>query len=557
MKRNVERMNGPGRPSRAVKRGVTLGLAGSVLALGGVLALGAAANAANTITPTSGPVGGNTSTTVTIPGLSGVVTASSVSDADTVIGSDGNVYRASDGTKIAAPSGVTMSSVHAFPDASSVYYTALGSDGKAYQAFSANPTTFSAVALPSGVTASSVPAANTVIGSDGNLYQANGAVKIPTPSGVTLSSVHSMDVAQIMNWTALGSNGKAYYGGTSGLTAVSLPTGVTASSVPDADTVIGSDGNVYRASDGTKITAPSGVTMSSVHAFAEGSTIYYTALGSDGKAYYTPYPNVTTFSAVALPSGVTTSSVPDGNTIIGSDGNLYRASTGGQVPTPSGVTLSPVRFMDSNSTFFWTALGSNGKAYYGGTSGLSAVALPSSAAQTVTGVTFGGTAATSFSQNGTTVTAVTPGHTAGPVDVVVSTSAGSTYTLSQAFTYTAPAAVSGLAVSGPDGSGNYTLSGQGDPSGVVTVTDANGNVVGTATPASNGGWSVVVPAGTATPLTVTQTVNGSTSPAVTYDTAPLPVVAPVMGMAAGALGLLALGMFSVVAVRRRRAESAS
>ncbi|ODA90357.1 hypothetical protein ATY41_10255 [Leifsonia xyli subsp. xyli] len=152
------------------------------------------------------------------------------------------------------------------------------------------------------------------------------------------------------------------------------------------------------------------------------------------------------------------------------------------------------------------------------------------------------------------MTAVTPSHAEGQVDVVVTTASGKSFTLDDAFTFTAdetpgkPDAVTDLQIAGPDESGAYILSGMGSADGEVTVKDADGNIVGTATPAADGTWSVTIPEGTKAPLSITQTVNGVTSDAVTFNEAPLPVVS--LGVAALALGTA--GGDAAWGIRRRR-----
>ena len=81
----------------------------------------------------------------------------------------------------------------------------------------------------------------------------------------------------------------------------------------------------------------------------------------------------------------------------------------------------------------------------GSTSGGTSVTITGSGFTAVTtGVTFGGIAA-SFTVNSVSqITATTPAHSAGPVDVVVITGAG-TATATAAFTYISPPAVTGIA----------------------------------------------------------------------------------------------------------------
>jgi uncharacterized delta-60 repeat protein len=107
-------------------------------------------------------------------------------------------------------------------------------------------------------------------------------------------------------------------------------------------------------------------------------------------------------------------------------------------------------------------------------------------------VTFGGTAATSFSvMSSTTITAVTPGHAAGAVsvDVVVAGGTNSTNTL---FTYLAPPTVTASAANLPQMAATLTITGT-----QFSTTPGNNAVV--FTPVGSG----TVTASTATSLTVT------------------------------------------------------
>src|SRR5690606_33649909 len=87
----------------------------------------------------------------------------------------------------------------------------------------------------------------------------------------------------------------------------------------------------------------------------------------------------------------------------------------------------------------------------GTTAGGTSVVLTGADLTGATAVTFGGTAATSFTvDSATQITAITPAHAAGAVDVAVTTPGG-TATLAAAFTYAAPvstdASRAGVAVS--------------------------------------------------------------------------------------------------------------
>ncbi|MDR6970586.1 Ig-like domain-containing protein [Leifsonia shinshuensis] len=85
----------------------------------------------------------------------------------------------------------------------------------------------------------------------------------------------------------------------------------------------------------------------------------------------------------------------------------------------------------------------------------------------------------------------------------------------------APLVVSGAGQA--DGSGSVPLTGTAEPGAAVTVKDAAGDLVGTKIAGVDGAWSVPVPRGTSSPLSITQTVGALTGTPVTFDVAPLPV----------------------------------
>lgn len=116
-----------------------------------------------------------------------------------------------------------------------------------------------------------------------------------------------------------------------------------------------------------------------------------------------------------------------------------------------------------------------------------------------------------------------------------------------------PGAGSAFAATGATGpvSGNYTLSGTGQPGATITVKDADGDTVGTTTVDANGNWSAQIPvAGTTPPLSITQTVGTETSAPIEFNTAPLPVMNGVV--AAGAIALAGLGFGGARLLRRSR-----
>ncbi|MGO4298830.1 Ig-like domain-containing protein [Leifsonia sp. RAF41] len=75
----------------------------------------------------------------------------------------------------------------------------------------------------------------------------------------------------------------------------------------------------------------------------------------------------------------------------------------------------------------------------------------------------------------------------------------------------------GLSAGTPDGSGDIPLTGVGVADGRVTVKDASGSTVGTATVDGSGNWSVMIPSGTVPPLSTIQSVGGVESIPVQFN----------------------------------------
>lgn len=104
-------------------------------------------------------------------------------------------------------------------------------------------------------------------------------------------------------------------------------------------------------------------------------------------------------------------------------------------------------------------------------------------------------------------------------------------------------------VSGPDGSGRYTLNGTGEAGDTIRVKDATGTEIGSTVVTSGGNWSVKLPQATDFTFTITQYKVGIASDPIQYTAAPVPAVNPVIGL--GALGLLVAGG-GALAIRQRR-----
>ncbi|RKR75782.1 Ig-like domain-containing protein [Frondihabitans australicus] len=102
-------------------------------------------------------------------------------------------------------------------------------------------------------------------------------------------------------------------------------------------------------------------------------------------------------------------------------------------------------------------------------------------------------------------------------------------------------------------SGSTVLSGNGTPGATINVKNAAGDIIGTTTVAADGSWSVDL--GTdlsdgASALTISQSLNGETSPETTVDAADLPVINAAIAGGAGLAALLGAGAFLL---RRRMA----
>lgn len=155
-----------------------------------------------------------------------------------------------------------------------------------------------------------------------------------------------------------------------------------------------------------------------------------------------------------------------------------------------------------------------------------------------TTVTIGGVAATAIDVTSTTeLTAVVPaGATAGAVDVVVTTSAGSD-TLDDGYTYVAaPTATAIDPDSGPEAGGTVvTLTGTGFVTGDTTVT-VGGTAATAVTVASATSLTFTTPAGTGTGDVVVTTDGGSDTlaDAFTYEPAlSVTTITPTSGPQAG------------------------
>src|SRR5690606_36282393 len=155
----------------------------------------------------------------------------------------------------------------------------------------------------------------------------------------------------------------------------------------------------------------------------------------------------------------------------------------------------------------------------GTTAGGTSVVLTGADLTGATAVTFGGTAATSFTvDSATQITAITPAHAAGAVDVA-DTTPGGTATLAGAFTYAAPTlSVNDVGLAeGNAGITSFTftvsLSSPAGPGGVsfdiATADDTASSSGGDYAASSLTGQ--IIPAGSST-FDLTVLVNGDTTP---------------------------------------------
>ena len=367
------------------------------------------------------------------------------------LGSDGNIYGGGDNShgqlgngekggemvlvpvKALAPEGVTFTDVASGREHS----LAIGSNGKTYawgrnfqnqlgDGTNVDSTTPVEVTLPEGVTFTQVAAGrwhSAALGSDGAVYvwgnDLNGMgmgddpdqyhwpapTKVPTPTGVTFTSVVAGNTAT----AAIGSDGNTYVWGQ----------------------VLGGLGNgEIESSSPVPVTLPTGVTFTEI-AVGHG---HWAALGSDGEVY----------------------------TWGGSYKDLAdRLLEPVKFPMPEGLTITGVD-VSSSATF---AFASDGNTYAWGTNTRGQIAAgeaeqietPTSITDVeVTKVTFGGVAGTDLTidpSQPNTWTVSTPAHEAGAVDVVV------TYTQfgrEQLSTYSGGFVYEGVAGSTPTPSGSPT-----------------------------------------------------------------------------------------------------
>jgi alpha-tubulin suppressor-like RCC1 family protein len=415
-----------------------------------------------------------------------------------------------------------------------VHSLVLGSDGKAYawgynslgsvgNGTTTSPSTPVAVlqgAVPSTVSFTQIAgggSASLALGSDGKAYTwgYNGAGQLgdgtttnrtapvavlqgAIPAGVTITQISGGGLVT----TALGSDGKAYTWGQN--TYGQLGDGTTTNRTTP---VAVSQGEV-----------PDGVTFTQI----DSSGNFTVALGSDGKAYTwgrNPYGQLGdgTTTNRTTPVAVSQGEVPDGVTFtqiapspdyshavaLGSDGKVYAWGYNGngqlgdgtqtdsstpvavaQGVVPDGVTFTHIVAGNSQSY----ALGSDGVEYAWGYNGYGQLGYSSSSSarqltpvavkqtMAVTKVTFDGVQGTGLTDlSDGTWQVITPAHTAGAVDVVVTSecttcgSAAST-TYANGFTYYDPPTITTTSL--PDGAKDTSYSQSVEATGAATITFA-------------------------------------------------------------------------------------
>ena len=218
--------------------------------------------------------------------------------------------------------------------------------------------------------------------------------------------------------------------------------------------------------------------------------------------------DVTTPAHAAGPVAVAVSN-PDGQTAILAAGYTYAAPSA--APTIASVTPN------SGPTAGGTAVTVNGTGFGPGTS-----------------VTIGGLLATAVGGSPTTLDVTTPAHAPGAVSVVVTNPDGQTVTLTDGFTYTAPAAAPTITTvspnSGPTAGGtSVTVNGTGFSLGTTVTFDGIPAIAVGGSPTT---LDVTSPAHVAGPVTVVVTnPDGQSASLVagfTYaDAAPAPTIASI------------------------------
>jgi hypothetical protein len=248
-------------------------------------------------------------------------------------------------------------------------------------------------------------------------------------------------------------------------------------------------------------------------------------------------------------TGVTIGGAAATSVVVVSGTTITAVTPAGTAGTASVVVTTPGGSNTANTLFTYVAppTVSGVSPSSGPTAGGTPVTITGTNFTGATTVTFGTTAATSFTVNSATqITATSPARSAGTVDVTVTTPGGSSATgIADQFTYVAPPTVSGVSPSsGPLAGGtSVTITG-------TNFTGATGVTIGGAAATSVvvvSGTTItaVTPAGTAGTASVTVTTPGGSNTANTLFTyvAPPTVsgVSPSSGPLAGGTSVTITG----------------
>jgi len=220
-----------------------------------------------------------------------------------------------------------------------------------------------------------------------------------------------------------------------------------------------------------------------------------------------------TYSATGLPTGL--SIAPSTGTITGTPARSGIYSVTATATDGAGFTGS--------TTFEWSVVGptiTSISVRTGPASGGTKVSIVGTGLTGVTSVSFGGTPATGIKANskGTKVTVVSPAHTAGTVDIIVTTAVGPTLPGSaDQFTYTPPSVTSLSPATGPvTGGTTVHIVGSG-LTGATTVSFGTVHVTSFKVSGTGGKITVKAPPGTAGTVDVTVTTPEGTTAIVTGD----------------------------------------
>gem|GEM_PF-2973937 len=325
-----------------------------------------------------------------------------------------------------------------------------------YSANISDPTTWTIVngkTLPANLTG----AAFTVAGNSMYLIGgANGSSAVDTIYTASLSdpttwtlSANKLPVALLNTTIATAGNSLYLYGGSTNYGSANAANTIYTASLSDPTTWSNTGSTLP-----TNIAAARLVTLGNTMYFIGGINSSSTSLNT---VYQASMSNPTTWtSAGTLPAGLT-----DMPSVI-VNGNIYLL--GGYSSTTSAPT----------NVIYSAPLTATGTDYYN---------LPwqTDLTKPVSRVLFGDTTATNIEYiNSSSLIATTPAHAAGTVDVIVSDTTGQTSTLSNSYTYTAPATLSSLTPASEPltGGDTITLSGSGFATGdSVTVNGVSATSV--------------------------------------------------------------------------------